>query len=245
MKSTTLQKARHANIELACQQRIEVALPIGVGARANEGLAIDQEGWCAAHPALSACAIIGRDLRCLLIAVDALPERANIELKLLSVAQECLEILAAATAPFVRGRSGVQAVVHRPKAALGGGAVGDMCGQQRAGMNIDQRKIAVYEINFAGLDILRIELRLRLTDKGEAERSLVVAVLDHSDRRIRVAQRALLGRGCGILCRRGGQGWLAARRGWRGRCDARRSLAATRGDCQRKQHKHKTMDDRR
>jgi hypothetical protein len=112
-----------------------------------------------------------------------------------------------------------------------------MRGQQRAGMNIDQRKIAVNKIYFAGIDILRFELRLRLTDKGMAERSLVIAVLDHGDRRIGVAQGTLLGRGGNILRRRAGGGWLATRRAWGDSGGgARRSFAATRRQAQRQQH---------
>ena len=104
-------------------------------------------------------------------------------------------------------------------------------------MDIDERKIAVDEIDFAGLDVLRFELGLRLTDEGVAERSLVVSVLDHSDWRMGVAECALLGRGIGILRRRGSEGWRLPRRGRGGsRGGARRGLAATCGDCQRHQH---------
>jgi hypothetical protein len=84
------------------KQIVEVTLPIGVGARANEGLAVDQEGGRAAHPAIGALAIIGRDPRRLLVAVEALPELADVELKLLGIAQERLEILDITAAPAAR-----------------------------------------------------------------------------------------------------------------------------------------------
>jgi hypothetical protein len=217
------------------KQIVEVTLPIGVGARANEGLAVDQEGGRAAHPAIGALAIIGRDPRRLLVAVEALPELADVELKLLGIAQERLEILDITAAPAARRGAFEQPVVHRPEAALLGRAVGDMRGQQRAGMDIDQRKIAIDEIDFAGLDILLFEPGLRLTDEGVTVRSLEVAVLDHSDRRVWVALRALFGRGRGILGRRGSEGRLVARRGRSG--GARRGLAAAGGQGQRHEYK--------
>ena len=135
--------------------------------------------------------------------------------------------------------------MHRPEAALVGGAVGDMCGKQRARMDIDQREIAVDKIDFAGVDILRFELGLRLTDEGVAERSLVIAVLDHGDWRIWVAKRALLGLCFGIQRWRGGEGWLVLRRDrGGGRGDARRSLATTCRHDQRQQHNRQWTQER-
>lgn len=62
-----------------------------------------------------------------------------------------------------------------------------MGGQQRAGMNIDQREIAINEVNLAGIDVIGLELGFRLTDETSAERSLVVAILDDRDWRAGVA----------------------------------------------------------
>ncbi len=97
--------------------------------------------------------------------------------------------------------------MEAPKRALAGGSLGGrgrVVGFAPTGAVVQERVVSELEAHQSGRYVVGDQARLDVAREHRTGRTLVIAILNHRNRRVRVAEHAALGRDIGVRQRRGG-----------------------------------------